>query len=222
MTDRPLPAEILAECKRLVLTVAPELAPLYVVNYPFAEKPKLVTAYAPHYSDFAIRDALVRYRQWEGPGNTIVFVRGMSRDEALGVAIHEAAHLLPVGEPADDLEPPADEKFEQRHHVLANLRESKEVDGLPAWYPDHGAGFIRVCLHLHHRSWAIGYEVGLPRLHCAGERYDLGAPWRYMHALRPEAEQMMDATFSDILSTPPREEFIELFRNDCRAWGERQ
>jgi hypothetical protein len=226
MSEALLSAALLRECERLALIVAPELAaaPLYAANLPpnfpaTGQVAAFITRGAPN---FILRDALIAEGRWHGPGTVVTFCAPMARHNALGLMLHEIAHVLPFTEPPADYEPsPMLRKLQRELIELQLNRPANDSPDMPAWYNRHGIKFHRVALHLHARAWQAGYEIGLPEIQIFGEQYDLSAAWKYMHALRDECERMQTPTFAQIAAEQPPAEFLELWRADFREWNKR-
>jgi hypothetical protein len=223
MSREQLSTDVLTECHDLVLTVAPELAgaPLYVVNRP-ANHPATggIEAYTrPGIITWDVRDALIEQGAWRGPGSTIVFCQGVDRSQALAVAVHEAAHLLPMQALPPDVEPTDAMRAGQHAGIAMTLSQAIDESAVePRWVNDHGAAFVRNCLHLHHRAWLAGYEICLHKMACGGWRYDLSDGWRYKFAIADEPKRLEAATFAEIASTPAPGAFTALFQNDVAYW----
>lgn len=182
--------EVLARCEALSVLTAPEMkrGPLYFTGLPAdypSPGPNVSAFTSIGAMDFTIRDMLIAEGRWTGPGSMITFCQPMSLENALGIALHEVAHLLPFkASPVIDFEPTPNIKTKQREMVAASLNGPiGKSPTLPAWYEHHGLAFIRRCVHLHHRAWQHGQEVGLPEIQFAGAHYDLSPAWRYMRAL---------------------------------------
>lgn len=226
MSQAQLSADLLDECRALALRLAPELAaaPLYVTDLP-ADYPDAgdTLAFANRNGfDFAIRRHLLDQSRWAGPGTVIAFCQPMTDHEALGLLLHEAAHVVPFQAPPADFEPSEEFQAAQRLLVARKLIEpTGDVPTMPTWYAAHGLKFVRRCLHLHARAWSLGHEIGLPAIHFAGPEYDMAAPWRYRRTLGDEPQRMATATFSEIDSTPMPKAFRDLFHSDFQDWCDR-
>ena len=216
-------ADVLAECRNMALTVAPELtaAPLYPTNLPsgYPDCGDTLAFTVTRGIDFAIRRHLIDEGRWQGPGTIIAFCQPMSRDESLGLLLHEVAHAVPYKSPSADVEPTAETQSLQRQFVANRLLHPVgDLPTMPAWYSSHGLAFVRRCLHLHFRAWRSGVEIGLPMISFAGSDYDLSPPWKYRRALGDEPQRMMLASFREIDATPAPAEFRSLFHSDIHDW----
>lgn len=226
MSKPALSASQQRECEGLAQVVAPELAagPLYVTNLP-ANYPDVgdTMAFTTRGAfDFALRRHLIDKGRWRGPGTVIAFCQPMSRDEALGLVLHEVSHAVPFVDPPLDFDPSPAIELAQRQLVEGLLVQPVGASpAMPLWYAEHGLQFVRRCLHVHHRAWQAGFEVGLPMIGFAGEGYDLSLAWRYLRAIGDEPERMAATSFRVIDATPAPTEFSDLFQSDIRDWCER-
>ncbi len=79
----------------------------------------------------------------------------LSREDLLGLALHEAAHCLPFKLPVAEPEPTPEQKQRQHDELTAwATKEPFTWKSLPRWFPSHGLPFIRTTLHLHWRAAA--------------------------------------------------------------------
>jgi len=224
----------LAECKRMALAVAPELAerPLYLLtSCNCCQIPAAVLAYTPDPAtlDLCSRQTLQLFDEWQGPGTTIVFVqdafehyRPEHRHAAMMlVCLHELAHNLPALEveamPVDH-EPTEYEATEYANKFTAWNAEPTFRKGMPGWVGDHGDYFIRTALHLHHRANKLGWQLPLNDLLCCGGMYSLSHPNHYRATLAEEFDRMADATFAEIAAEPFPESFNDQLLADFRNW----
>jgi hypothetical protein len=216
----PLTPAQLVDCERIALQLAPELfaAPLYVLNVPDGD-PALSTrvkAYAADTGLFALQDSLRDAGRWRGHGPVIAFC-DVEPHEVLPLLIHELAHCVPFDPVRNIREPTPELRAFQRATVEVWLAGAQVFT--PPWQRgDHGLQFVRRCIHLHHRAWQLGIEVGAGDVHFAGEQYGLSEHWRYRRALGDEPRRMACESFAGIESAEPPDEFVQLWRDDLADW----
>ncbi len=217
----------LDHCRELIGIVAPELVgdvPLYTLVQP-PEFPKLerTAAVATRHADAGLAASLAAAGEWRGPGNTIMFCDHDFID--LGLALHEAAHLLPLM-PAPKPPRVSDEGLiapNAHWHAYADLLRGEAETDLAAIMPrwivgDHGLQFVRRCLHLAHRAWHAGFDVPIWQMSFAGDQYDLSVDGEYRKAIGDEPVRLRDASFAEIEAEPMPAEFLDLFSADVQRW----
>jgi hypothetical protein len=128
------------------------------------------------------------------------------RDDILGVALHEAAHLVPW-----PTFPPGS--------AAIGYRPAAEAETIAAIYaeprhagpdPGHGADFVRCAIHLHARAASAGVEIPYPALRI-GWQYHLPPTAMLARALGDEPERMQHTPFIEVLRTPAPAAFTRFF-----------
>lgn len=212
-----------AAIRWLLWAVAPELLsyPLYVMRPPAGFPPlDNMRGVAVQPIDWTVRRDLIESHVWQGPGPTIIVSNALDIDDAeslKGLALHEAAHLLPAMQPPEDREP-SGEEVEAQSQLMTAWAVEPLSQLLPEPWQSHDAQFIRRCLHLWQRAIQLGHEIALPAIGFAGSQYGLSGAWRYRRALGGEPASMIDATFAEINETQLPTEFAELWASDVAAW----
>lgn len=216
MIDRAL-----TECRDWLIGLAPELATAGLQLLRHVEGwicPSDASAYAVRGPHIGIRDELRRRAEWPGSWGSYIVFREVpaDRNTLRGVALHEAAHLLPAKVPvADDGEEPNAEQLAYHRKKLQTWAEG-ELEPDP--WTGHEADFIANCLHLHRRAQLAGGDIPFSDMNFAGRNYGLSMPAVYQFELGclPEAYQQL--TFHEIQSEPLPKRFVTLFENDKRAF----
>lgn len=210
-----------AQLTDLALTVANELseAPPYIVMAP-ANYPRLpgCDAFAQVTPSPAIRQHLIGSDQWRGPAPAIVFHATTNDTQSLmGIVLHEVAHLLPFVPPSEVEATPT--TVEAELCLMQRLVKLAPDDSLlPPWGFWHAADFNRRVLHLQARAALKGYEIPLPALCFAGQRYAQSGAWKYRNALGDEPARMLNHTFAEIEAQLAPDEFTKLFDGDAAYW----
>lgn len=221
----------------IVQAAAPELAdrPLYVIDQPSDLAPyRTAAGYTGSYLPGA-EAWLKRHGLWRGAGEIIVLdVADIADDlppeskhrldERLRQIIaHEIAHQLPVRPPLEilptslpeDMEDRLNRKVEDFHQKQVQPQQTRAA--MP-WDGDHGASFIRRCLHVHYRCDVAGITFPLGGL-CAGVGYRLSNPEVYAEELADEPFRLRDATYKRILGTFPPKGFWQLWTDDIEHYA---
>lgn len=216
--------ENFAACHELAMQIVPELrhVPLYLVPAigESAERAasRGMAAFLVRGGNLAIRQFLIEREEYNGAGITIMFVNtSMPLEKMLAITVHELGHGLPLDIPEDV--PPTDDAIRFDEQLLAFRFSAPAGSAQLSPWTQHGADFIRNCLHLCYRSLSLGYDsFGWADVGFAGEQYDLSSAWRYARALGDEPQHMweMGASFDAIAAISPPEEFTNLFNNDTR------
>ncbi|HPM24196.1 MAG TPA: hypothetical protein PLP66_09845 [Phycisphaerae bacterium] len=231
------------EAEALCRAVAPELAgrPLYVVLasdvYADPGNGDGPDGCTMRHLDLMLRPTLERLGRWSGRGPAMVLdPRSIARTAArrirparrrvfapaaLGVAIHELAHVL-TAEP-DEAEPTAEYVKAGRAMLTADADGTETpTNGPGAAVPwrGHEWAFIRAALHLTHRAAALGVDL-TPRDVFDAEPHGLAPTGRYVAALGDEPDRLAGCDFATIARTPPPAAFAELWLADVRGWLER-
>jgi hypothetical protein len=128
----------------------------------------------------------------------------------LATAVHETCHLVDFPTQLDELDASnvSFESFVADYQALKADDYSK--DKTNHW---HGDRFIRTALHLTHRAAEAGTGIS-PALVCRNHERGLSSIWSYQSALGNEPARFADAKISDVLATPPPEEFSRLWASD--------
>ena len=208
-------SDLLVECHDLVALCAPELVadvPLYVMALPEeCPRPVATRAFASTQNLAPLRAFIESRGLWRGPGRMIAFCQDdIGAEDALGIALHEAAHLLPAG-PVDD-PPHAAELIDAQVAAFSRFLLT-DVDFEPTPCEYHGADFLRICCHLQHRAKLAGFELPFPAL-VEGWHYQRPPLVRFARVLGDEPDRMLGCSFAEILSQPAPAEFLELSKGD--------
>lgn len=169
--------------------------------------------------DLLLRDVIGQ--RWRGRGACLVvnedFVAsegGDFRRVFLSVVLHELAHALLLEEPSSLPSAKAlqDQALEMGHCV-ANLANYTEGAGQGWNFYEHRADrFVRVALHLAHRSCAAGL-IPILDIVCAGpppSRMGMVYGW----ALADELKRLAYASIAQVLQEPLPPAFAELWQED--------
>lgn len=234
-----------AQAEALCRTLAPDVAtgPFYVVL-----RPDLPTEYqggdggalalTSRHLDLMLRPTLKRQRRWRGRGPAILLDPvaiaadaghrpGSSRRRvfpaaAMGVVLHELAHIVDAG-PRDEAEPdPALIQF-GRLTLAADLTGTEApTNGPGARVPwrGHEWSFIRIALHLAHRAAGLRVDVTASDVFEARD-YELSPTHRYVASLGDEPALLASQPITTINSVPPPGAFVELWDADVRDWAAR-
>lgn len=229
-------AETLARC------VAPDVAsgPFYVVlrrdlppEYQGGDGGAL--ALTSRYLDLMLRPTLERQRRWRGRGPAILLDpiavaadaahrprlsrRRVFPAVAMGVVLHELAHIVDAGPPGDG-EPDPDLIQFGRLTLAADLTGTEApTNGPGAAMPwrGHEWPFIRIALHLAQRAAPLGVDVPATDVFDARD-YELSPTYRYVAALGDELARLAGSSITDISQVPPPAAFVALWEADVRAW----
>jgi hypothetical protein len=209
------------ELGMLAVKLAPELlgAPLHLLNHVDGwVKPDGALAYAFVGPPLGVRDELKRLGKWHGQwGAAIVFAsEPESREELLGLFLHELAHVLPA-RPAiidDEVEPTVEQRQYQQVQLAAWAARSATADP----WAGHGPDWIRRAIHLRYRAQLLGVDVPLKAMNVAGPAYALSMPSNYEIELNHEPAMSTRKTFAEIdaMLMPPR--FAKRFADDVREF----
>lgn len=229
-----------AEAERLCRAVAPDVAPapLYIVlrsalpsEYRSGDGPEGCTV---RHLDLILRPVLERLGRWHGRGPAMIIDpkriaagslhrprpsrRRVFRPSAMGVVLHELAHLVNIG--PDEADPPAELIAAGRDLLAAELSGIKGPTNGPgaavAWRW-HEWSFIRTALHLTHRAALLGIELMPPDVFDASD-YGLSSTWRYLATLGDEPARLADYDFAALNVIPPPDGFAELWEADVQSW----
>jgi hypothetical protein len=96
----------------------------------------------------------------------------------------------------------------------------EEERGKPLWFPNHGARFTRIAIHLWWRLALLGEFIDFTSL-CAGAQYSMSPCFLYWRALGAEPIRMQHATFAEIANSEPPAEFTEFWLADLAYWMDR-
>ena len=212
---------ILAECRDIILDIAPELRPdpLYVTDEAaLAVAGGLILGWACNETESYPRQILEASGEWQGPGRFIsLALNKLETPSAVRcVALHEAAHLLPARPVTTTDKPPSPAAVRwNRGDIRLSLAASNYGPADEPWTDDdcHGWKFIRRALHLHHRATVAGYDVDLHGL-CAGVQYGCVWPHYYAEELGDEPARLASLTFDEIESFKPPDGFMALWNQD--------
>jgi hypothetical protein len=185
--------------------------------------------------DLMLRPTLERQRRWRGRGPAILLdpvaiaadARHRPRPSrrrvfppvAMGVVLHELAHIVDAGPRADEAEPdPALIQF-GRLTLAADLTGAEvPTNGPGAAVPwrGHEWAFIRIALHLAHRAARLGTNLTANDVFDARD-YELSPTHRYVAALGHEPTWLAGRLITVIGRVPPPTAFVELWEHDVRA-----
>ncbi len=169
--------------------------------------------------DLYLKDDIPKYR---GRGPCMVIEYPIPGDllpedvehSALVTVLHELAHILDRPALYADRTGVNPDKIKFESLVVANPSRKPRRTDLPPYF-GHASEFIRACLHLRHRVRLAGIHIAANNL-CGGWQYGLSPASQYARALGNEPARMIDATFRDILTSPPPTPFRELWERDIR------
>jgi len=224
--------------------VAPDVAsgPFYVVLRPdlpaeYRGGDGGALALTSRHLDLMLRPTLERQRRWRGRGPAILLdpaaiagdaghrVRPARRRVfpaiAIGLVLHELAHIIDFGPRQDETEPDPD------LIKLAQLSLAADLTGVEA--PTNGPGatvpwrghewpFIRIALHLAHRAAAMGVAVTASDVFGARD-YELSRTSEYVAALGDEPERLASRPITTINGVPPPDALVALWQADVSAWN---
>lgn len=234
-----------AQAEVLCHAVAPDVAtgPFYVVlrgdlppEYQGGEDGPL--ALTSRHLDLMLRPTLERQRRWRGRGPAMLLDpvaiaadaghrprtsrRRVFPAEATGVVLHELAHIVVAGA-RDDSEPDPTLIQFGRLSLAADLTGTEApTNGPGAIVPwrGHEWPFIRVALHLAHRTAGLGTDVTASNVFDARD-YELSPTCRYVAVLGDEPERLAGTPITTVGKMPPPDAFVELWQADVRAWKSR-
>ena len=235
-----------AQAERLCRALAPDVAhgPLYVVL-----RPDLPTEYqggdggalalTSRHLDLMLRPTLERQRSWRGRGPAILLDPvAISADAghrvqparrrvfpavAMGLVLHELAHIIDFGPRPDEAEPDPDLIQFGRLTLAADLTGTESpTNGPGAAVPwrGHEWPFIRLVMHLAHRAATLGVDVTARDVFDARD-YELSPTHRYVAALGDEHARLATRPITTISQEPLPAAFVALWEADVRAWQSR-
>lgn len=235
-----------SQAESLCRAVAPDLAgrPLYIVlpsvlkDLRFADGP---LGFTSGYLDLILRPELERLGRWRGRGPAIVidpeaiasgraeqFTLARRRHfqaDAMGIVLHELAHIFDLGFGglyADGPEPEPDPQFVEFARLVlvadgnGSVPPSNGPNAAVPWHR-HESGLIRIALHLAHRATAAGILLYGSDIIDAAD-YGLSSTWAYAKALGDEPARLADWSFEAIRQTAPPSAFMALWQADVRRW----
>jgi len=239
--------DLAAHAERLCRVLAPDVArrPFYVVLRPdlpaeYRGGDGGALALTSRHLDLMLRPTLERQRRWCGRGPAILLDpeaiaaeaehrvqparRRVFSAVAMGLVLHELAHIIDFGTRPDEAEP--DPGLIQ----FARLSLAADLTGVEA--PTNGPGatvpwrghewrFIRIALHVARRAAAMGFAVTAGDVFDARD-YELSPTHRYVAALGDELALLTSQPITTIDDLPPPAAFVALWEADVRAWKLRQ
>jgi hypothetical protein len=198
----------------VLFQLAPELRDrIYVVAEPVGMPDNGSDGYASSLAVHpAIKAQLEHQGRWEGQRPRIVICQefdGAPDDNSLysrqrlllGLMLHEASHILPLDPIAEIAYTPEVVAQLEREHIAWSRHTGSEA-GLPGWFGDHDAPFIRRCVHLWYRAIRAGHYLDPRTISFVRWDWAMGPTWSYIHALDVEPEKMLGATFTEICALP--------------------
>ena len=134
---------------------------------------------------------------------------------AVGIAIHEVAHGAGW----------------RRPHLLPTLPPTQAAETVVRWaarvdepeqvpWAEHGADFVRLALHCHHRAERhLGVTIALESLAACPTDFGLSNTiFECRRALGDEPQAMASETWAVVRSTAPPRAFQDLWRHDVTVW----
>lgn len=238
--------DLAARAERLCRALAPDVAhgPFYVVLRP--ELPPEyqggdggALALTSRHLDLMLRPTLERQRRWRGRGPAILLDpvaiaadaghrvqparRRVFPAVAMGLVLHELAHIIDLGPRQDEAEPDPNLIQFGRLSLAADLTGIETpTNGPGAAVPwrGHELPFVRIALHLAHRAAAMGVTVTANDVFEARD-YDLSPTQRYLAALGVEPALRASRSITNIYDVPPPAALLALWQADVRAWKSR-
>jgi hypothetical protein len=235
-----------ARAEALAPSVAPDVAPgpFYVVlrpdlpaEYQGGEGGAL--ALTSRHLDLMLRPTLERQRRWRGRGPAILLDpvavaadaghrprpsrRRVFPAVAMGIVLHELAHIIDGGPRDDEVEPDPGLIQFGRLTLAADLTGAEApTNGPGATVPwrGHEWPFIRIAMHLAHRAAGLGAPVTPTDVFDARD-YELSPTHRYVAALGDEPERLAGWSITTINNSSPPAALVALRRADVRAWKSR-
>jgi hypothetical protein len=227
-------------------SVAPDVAtgPFYVVLRPdlpaeYQGGKGGALALTSRHLDLMLRPTLEWQRRWRGRGPAILLdpvaiaADAATRPRssrgrvfpavAMGVVLHELAHIIDFGPRQDEAEPDSDLIQFGRLTLAADLTGTEgPTNGPGAAVPwrGHEWPFIRIALHLAHRATVIGVAVTASDVFDARD-YELSPTCRYVMALADEPMRLARQPLTAISQVPPPTAFVALWQSDVSAWKSR-
>lgn len=231
-----------ARAEALARSVAPDVAhgPFYVVLRPDLpaeyqggkDGPLALTS---RHLDLMLRPWLERQRRWRGRGPAILLDpatiaadaatrprssrRRVFPAVAMGVVLHELAHIIDAGPPGDGEPDPDLIQFGRLTLAADLIGIEPPTNGPGAAIPwrGHEWRFIRLALHLAHRAAGLGAHVSPTDVFDARD-YELSPTHRYVLALGDEPERLAGRPITTISQGAPPTAFVALWEADLRAW----
>jgi hypothetical protein len=211
--------------------VCEPLRPLYLIAR--SEAPHLFRLWrsdaAAHTLDTREREVRLHLESrgdWQGHGFACVLdmealssVGSTLLTSCRDLALHEFAHGLlwkPVEEengPVEYPSPPAEEVAAYRGLY------DRVVATVEPWV-DHGAAFLRIMVHLWHRSIIRKRSLSARNIWAAGSHYGLSPIGDYLAVLRStgDLERYERTPLEEIARTEPPAELVRFFKADCLRW----
>jgi len=161
---------------------------------------------------FLLQPTLQRLGLWHGPGRTMTIRWTGSWQHAIGICLHESAHLIadrmrPAGSPhqLDDVE------LQAVRGLAAAYADSMQSRQQPLPWTGHGSRFVRCCCHLWHRGHQRMQSLRPQHLRF-GDRY-FGHPFGESVWVQSLADELTDTDqpISAILDSPPPPLFVERY-----------
>jgi len=235
-----------AQAERLCRDLAPDTAhgAFYVVLRPdlppeYQGGHGGALAITSRHLDLMLRPTLERQRRWRGRGPAILLdpvaiaadARHRPRPSrrrvfppvAMGVVLHELAHIIDGG--------PRDDEFEPDPGLIQFARLSLAADLTGTEAPTNGPGatapwrghewpFIRIAMHLAQRAAELGADVSARDVFDARD-YELSPTHRYVAAVGDERERLAGRCITTINNSSPPAALVALWQADVSAWKSR-
>ena len=186
--------------------------------------------------DLMLRTTLEQQRRWCGRGPTILVDpvtiaadtahrpqpsrRRVFPAVAMGIVLHELAHIIDSGPRDDEAEPDPDLIQFGRLTLAADLTGVEPpTNGPGAGVPwrGHEWPFIRLVMHLAHRAATLGVDVTARDVFDARD-YELSPTHRYVAALGDEHARLATRPITTISQEPLPAAFVAQWEADVRAW----
>ncbi len=235
--------DLAARAERLCRALAPDVAhgPFYVVLRPdlppeYQGGDDGALALTSRHLDLMLRPTLERQRRWRGRGPAILIDpvaiateaahrvqparRRVFPGVAMGLVLHELAHIIDLGLRQDEVEPDPNMIVFGRLTLAADLTGVEPpTNGPGATVPwrGHEWPFIRIALHLAHRAAAMEVAVTASDVFEARD-YELSRTPEYVAALGDERERLAGWPITTINNLSPPSALVALWQADVSAW----
>lgn len=235
-----------AQAEALVRYVAPDAAtgPFYVVLRPdlpaeYQGGDGGALALTSRHLDLMLRPTLEFQGRWRGRGPAILLDpvaiaadaahrvqparRRVFPAVAMGLVLHELAHIIDFGPRQDEAEPDPDLIQFGRLSLAADMTGTEvPTNGPGAAVPwrGHEWPFIRIALHLARRAARLGIDIA-PRDIFDARDYELSPTSRYIAALGDEPTRLAGWSVTTINNSSPPAALAALWQADVSAWKSR-
>jgi hypothetical protein len=135
------------------------------------------------------------------------------------LALHELGHILDRHELYDNEDCDDPNRLQFDAMVLSDVSQRPGRSDLPLYY-GHGLSYIRLVIHLAHRSTLAGFEVK-PAGIFAAHRLGLSPIGFYEDALGDEPHRHLETPLSGLLAIAPDVEFTQQWSADMDRYDSR-